>query len=272
MRYTNKHELPEWLVDKLIPFPPKKPKKDRMSVTDLIHPPRMKTLRIEKWDEIEEDVANLLQMFDGINLDRAFDEDEEEQLKMEVVIDGVTLVGKLDRLVTNGKTVILDRKRGKVGVKEYPSTLKEWTAQLNCYAWMYEELYKEKVDRIENHIFYKDWTPVRTSDPSYPKIAYEILKQPLWSREDQENYIRTQLEYHYHSPMDCPEEDRWGSFAVKKEGQKRALRVLKTREECEQWMKENKKGDYIENRDGLRCKFFCPVRNVCPDSPCFKEK
>jgi len=266
--YTNVNNLPQWLVDKLVPKD-KTPNPKRMSVTDLIHPPRMRTLKLERYDEITQDVSELLAFFDGNNLDEAFKEDKGEQIKMELPIGGITLVGVMDRLEEN---TILDRKRCKVGGKEYPSTLKEWECQLNVYSYMRNVLEGKRVDRLENHLFYKDWTPVRTSDPSYPQAGYEIIVQPHWLVEEQEQYIHTQLEYHSTKPMDCPKSERWSSFAIKSKGRKTAHRVLKSIQACEDWMNKNKKGDYIEDRDCLRCKFFCSVRSVCKNSPVFWRK
>ena len=270
MIYTNQHNLPEWLVRQLIPTEEHPPNPKRMSVTSLIHPPRMRTLLMEKWDEITVDVSDLLNFFDGNNLDAAFDNEENAQEKLEIDIDGITLVGKLDLhySVPDGE-IIVDNKRTKVGALGYNDTVKEWERQLNCYAWMFTHKTGRPVVGLENHVYYKDHSPVKATNPAYPKIAFEVLTQPLWNAKEAEDYIRTQLEYHATAKMDCPVDERWGSFAVMSKGRKTAHRVCKTIRECEEWMQKNSKGDYIENREALRCKFFCPVRSVCKDSPVY---
>lgn len=267
MKYTNKHNLPEWLVRQLLPQNPHLPDPKRMSVTDLIAPPRMRTLKIQKWDEITTDVSDLLNFFDGNNLDRAFKNDPEEQIKLELLIDGITLVGQLDRLiVTPDSVTVVDRKRTKVGGAAYGDTRRSWIAQLNCYAWLLQRTRGIETTKLENHVSYKDWSPVKMYTKDYPQWAWQIIQQPLWSFEHQELYIRQQLEYHAANPMDCPVEERWGSFAVMANGRKTALRVLKTRQKYETWMEDNQKGDFVENRDCLRCKHFCSVSSVCQDA------
>jgi hypothetical protein len=270
MIYTDNYNLPEWLVRQLIPKDEHPPNPKRMSVTSLIHPPRMRTLLMEKWSEIMVDVSELLNFFDGNNLDAAFDNEENAQEKLNVEIDGITLVGKLDlHYPTSEGEIIVDNKRTKVGSLSYGDTVKEWERQLNCYSWMFTRITGRPVCGLENHVYYKDHSPVKAVNPTYPKIAFEILNQPLWKMEEAEDYIRTQLEYHALSPMACPVDERWGNFAVMSNGRKTAHRVLKTMRECEEWMQKNKKGDYIEHRDALRCRYFCPVKTVCKDSPCY---
>lgn len=275
----NTHHIPEWLVKVWIPTAKRKPKKERMSVTSLISPPRQRTLQIERFDDIQEDVVEHLNFFDGNNLDKAFDflgpqfpMEFVTQEKLEFLIDSIILVGKPDIVLKDDRGWgIIDNKRCKTGQKHYPERLKGWESQLNIYAYLWEKLKGQKIYWIENHAYYKDYTPVNQT-PDYPECGFEIFKQPLWTTEEQENYIRSQLEYHATCPYDCPEEERWGSVAVMGKGKKRALRVLKTREECEAWMKETGRGDYIENRLGLRCRFWCSVKSVCKFSPCCLPK
>ena len=260
------------MVDKLVPSEPRPKKPERMSTTDLINTPRMRTLYIERFDDIVVDVSDYFNFFDGNCLDAAFQEDNETQLKFEHPIDGKTLVGVLDKVLFD-PTIIVDMKRCKVGQLHYEDSLKSWEKQLNVYSYLWNIYRKERVSGVANSMHYKDWSPTQISrSADYPKIAWNWLEQPHWTFEDQERYIKEQLEYHSNKPYDCPEEERWGTFAVRTEGQKRANRVLKTRQECQDWMDETGKGDYIEDRVGLRCKYFCGVRSVCPNSPCCIEK
>lgn len=267
MQYTNKHQLPDWLVKQLIPKENHPPLPKRMSVTSLIHPPRMRTLLLEKWDDISVDVSELLNFFDGNNLDAAFSDEIGAQEKMELEVDGVTIVGKLDLVLpTSQGVVIVDTKRAKVGIKGYTDTIKEWERQLNCYSYLYTRIHGQPIVGLENHVFYKDHTPVCAANPSYPPIAYEIIKQPLWSMSEAEDYIKTQLEYHASKPMDCPQDVRWGKWKVKSEGRKTAHRVCDTFGEAVDWMNKNGKGEFIEQHDCIRCRHFCAVRSVCPDA------
>jgi hypothetical protein len=57
------------------------------------------------------------------------------------------------------------------------------------------------------------------------------------------------------------------TFAVKKEGVKKARRVLKSKSEAKRWIAQNnEKGLYIEERPGERsmCLRYCDARTICP--------
>ena len=269
MKFTNVYNIPEWIINKMIQEP-RRMKPERISTTSLIHPPRQRTLYIERYDDIVVDVSKYFAMWYGNVLDAVFDDDENAQNKMELEIDGITLVGKWDCM---RERIIQDYKFTKVGQTAYGSTLKSWEEQLNVYDYMNNTLNWQRAKGLENHLFYKDHSPVKVGkENGYPKCAWECVKQPQWTLEEQCKFVEDRLRYHKEKPYDCPESERWGSFAVRTKGKQRADRVMKTREECEQWMKEKGRGDYIESRDGLRCRFFCQVSSVCPDAPECIEK
>ena len=281
MKYSNIHNIPEWLVEKIAREPrPKKP--ERMSTTDLIHPPRQRTLYLERYDDIVIDVSTLLAMWYGISLDSQFDDDPNAQNKMEFDIDGMTLVGMWDCLRDD---IIQDYKFTKVGQKAYESTMKAWEQQLNVYDFLHNILDWHRVKGLENHLFYKDWSPVKVgTENGYPRCSWECVKQPQWTFEQQQQFVLDRLRYHREQPYDCPLEERWGSVVVKKKGQKRALiasvpgtggrQQIKTHEQALKILTDKGHKDaydkgqvYIEDRLGLRCKFWCSVSSVCPDSP-----
>ena len=279
MKITNVHKIPipEWLLDKVVQEPrPKKP--ERMSTTDLIHPARQRTLYIERYDDIVVDASTYFLMWYGNLLDKAFDDDEKSQKKMELEIDGLTLVGKWD-CMRNG--IIQDYKFTGVGVDKYASRMAEYCAQLNIYDYLNNTLNWERAKGLENHLFYRDWSATLAGfDKSYPQCAWECRVQPQWSVEEQERYIMERLKYHKEQPYDCPDEERWGSFAIKRKGGKKALiasvpgtkgkEMIKSEAQAKEiliakgYEAEFNKGDvYIENRMGLRCKHFCNVAGVC---------
>jgi hypothetical protein len=99
---------------------------------------------------------------------------------------------------------------------------------------------------------------------------------PLWDSIKTETYIRNRLEMHREAKMkadfgeqqqDCSDAERWMSettYAVKREGRKTAIRVLKNLEEANE-MAEKEKG-YVEIRVGepRRCTGnFCGVSQWC---------
>jgi len=257
---------------------PRRMKPERMSTTSLIHPPRQRTLYIERFDDIVVDASTYFAMWFGNLLDKAFDDDEGAQNKMEFPIDGITLVGKWDCC---REGIIQDYKFTGVGVTKYESRMEEYAAQLNIYDFMNNTLNWERAKGLENHMFYKDWSPVLASfDKNYPQCAWHRVKQEQWTLDEQHRYVSKRLKYHKEKPYDCPMEERWGSFAIRRRGAKKALVAsvpgtkgkerIATEEQAKDilvakgYEDEFNKGDvYIENRMGLRCKFYCQVANVC---------
>lgn len=277
MKEHNKHNLPERVL-RLLPNR-YQPKPDRIGVTALIDAARIRTLQLEKWDEIVCDRSDLLSTLIGISVhDRAekfATDDEEAEQKLEFTQDskgklfGITLVMKADNFFNKE---IIDTKTKAVGFKRFG--LEKETAQLNIYAWG-QRMSFNKVDRLLLDVYYRDHKLSEAKyKADYPKISYECIELPLWTFEEQEQYIWDRLHYHAASPMDCGDEDRWkknDSYAVMVKGRKRALRVLPTEQEAKEWMQSNERGEYIEKREGscVRCESYCNCRTVCHDSPCY---
>ena len=258
MKITNKWQIPEHVV-RLCPQS-YKPKQDRISVSALIDSPRIRTLQIEKWDEIERDVAISLTSLGGISFhDRAqkyAENDEQAERKLEDSNDsngnplGLILVGKSDNYICanfGGSNPIYQlrdwKSMGCYGLA-FPDKIIKMTSQLNIYAWQHL-IRKQSVESLYLDIYWKNWKYEeyqRATDKlnsiffdltdggvldGYPPIPYSQVKLLLWSFEQQEQFIKDRIHYHLTSPMDCS--DRWqtaDTFAVMKEGRKSALRVL----------------------------------------------
>ena len=114
----------------------------------------------------------------------------------------------------------------------------------------------------------------------YPQAPIQVIDLPLWPIEKTEAYIRERIDLHRNSKVaadwgddlpTCTAEDRWlrgGSFAVMKEGKKRAVKICDSREEAVQFMEtlEVKDKPYVEERPGeaIRCvNDFCGVSKWC---------
>ncbi len=274
MKTTNIHNLPE-RVTRMLPEK-YKPDPNRMGVTQLIDAPLIRTLMIEKWDEIEYDISDMLSTLIGISVhDRAekfATEDEEAEQKLEFTKDskgdefGLTLVMKADNVF---QSEIRDTKTKAVGFKNFG--LQKEIEQMNCYAWGQRMSFNE-IDKLVLDVYYRDWKLSKaTYDKDYPEIAYEEIELPLWTFEQQEEFIWSRLQLHKDQPMFCSNTDKWkkeDSFAVMVGNRKRAERVLASIGEAQKWIKENGRGDRIDIRKGdcIRCSNYCNVRSVCPTS------
>lgn len=270
MKINNIYSLPAGLVS-VVENTLHPPKASRFSVTQLIGPPLIRTLQIEKWDELETDVSDYLWMLLGIGVDNlissAKDKESRRQHKMVVNIDEYDVVGVID--VINGN-IIADWKCTSVwsflnGIKPV------WEAQLNIYNYLYS---KEKpdipIEHLKIYAILRDFQKSKVgSDLFYPKIPFCMENVDKWSEEKTIYYIQSQLRDHNNnSYRECTSEEKWQSkttYAVKTVGKKRAERVLGSMDKATQWMAKNKRGNSIEVRTGecKRCKQYCPVRSVC---------
>jgi hypothetical protein len=164
----------------------------------------------------------------------------------------------------------------------------EWAAQLNCYAYMLR-LKGYEVDSIRIIAILKDWNKREakadannTNGNGYPQKQCVEIAIPVYSQEGMHNYILRQVDKHRNAIAladggqenqlpDCTEKERWQTpttYAIKKIGGKRAIRVLPTLDEATQYLTNNglsEASHEIETRIGTsnRCKDFCPVFQWC---------
>lgn len=273
MKYTNKYGLPERVIRQLsLNY---QPKEGRISITQLIDSPLIRTLYLERWDDIIADYSDYLQAMLGVALherqDKLAADDEQSEQKLEVNIDGWTVVGKADNLKDG---IIRDTKTTRIGYLKFNAQKLE--AQLNCYAWLWRRNGKE-ITGLEADLYYKDWDWKRVvfnQDRDYPSVLFQNITVNLWTFEQQEQFVKDQLHYHtVAAHNECSDEDKWkgaSKFCIFKSGNLtgKSMRNLDSYEEAEQWIRDNnKKGVEIVERTGgcLRCEHFCSLANgVCP--------
>ncbi len=238
MKFTNNYELPI-VFENILNQELNAPSYDRVSVTDLIKPIWLYYLKVKHWDELEDDISNRLWALLGTSvhyiLQKGKPENSMSECKLEVDVDGVTLVGVAD-LYNDG--VVEDYKITSVwsfmfGEKE------EWTKQLNCYAWMFQKL-GYPVKELKIHAILRDWTKSRVKD-DYPEIPFKTVKVELWDFNKQNDYIKSRL-------------------ALIKGLQNKSISEIQVCSEQERWTRYDKKENkYID----IRCKDYCTVRKVC---------
>ena len=282
MKITNNHNLPEAYFNAVNNSYP--PKAKRLSVTTLIGPPLIPRLLLKHWDSLQSDAVDKLWMLLGTAVDSVLTQNAPPewitQEKLEIPVDGVVVVGKLDYFIP---------ETGELGDWKCTSAWSyifggraEWEKQLNCYAWMQRKKGRE-VKSLKAQRIFRDFQQRKATEPDYPSLPIMSLDIPLWSFERQEQYIQDQVEYHTQSKdPHCSAEDKWEKptvFAIMKKGKKSAEKVtyydngekksITTQEKAEELMaKIDKPNLYIEKRLGecTRCKSYCSVRDVCPDN------
>jgi len=177
--------------------------------------------------------------------------------------------------IVDGRGILSDYKTTSAWGRVYEELPRiEHVRQLNCYAHLYR-VAGFPVDELQVVALYRDWSKGKAEHTSgYPPAALEVHKVPLWPPEEAEAYILQRLSLHasYADVPDdklpvCSPEERWardGTWAVKKPGRKRAVRVFDSAVEAARYAAKDATY-YVESRPGedARCKNYCPVAPFC---------
>ena len=285
MKYTNKHDIPKEIIRAIENDQYTRGNSD-ISVTGLLQPPRIRLLEREHHDDIVLDYSDetwkiLGQAVHAI-LERAnenYDDTITEQ-RLFADIEGWTVSGQTDSLAVHDK-VLKDYKVTSVwtvvnALKEGKS---DWEKQLNCYAYLYKLNTGETINQLNIIAIARDWSrrDSRTRGGDYPQSNIITLDIPLWSEQEQLQFFKDRVSFHRSSEfkhsMDgelplCSDEDRWkreDTFRVVKKGRKRAIRVLPSLKEAEEFLGSNEDGLSIEVSKGesIRCGAYCNVAQFC---------
>ena len=279
MKLTNQFNLPEPIVQALSRNDYTKGASHR-SITTLIDSPRIRILREQYDDQIQEDVSDMMWSVLGTAVHRIFEDfatgDVISEERLFVECDGWTISGAIDLQdeegpsdykVTSVWSVIFDKK--------------EWHNQLNAYAWLMRHAKQRKSTKLRIIAVLRDWKRREAEmKPDYPQSPIMIVQVPMWSDEQQDQYMAQRIKLHQDAEWEhisggdlplCSDAERWmkeDTFAVKKKTSKRALKVFDSMEEAEWFMKQKSLGDdhIVETRKGsaTRCEQdWCRVSSWC---------
>lgn len=279
MKITNKHGVPAPLVT-LASRDFYSKGSSAYSTTELLQSPRIKHLRNQHRDRMETDVSDMLWSLLGSALHVVAERGEtpgwsaEERLFLD--INGTVISGQIDL-----QEYVDSDPAGDVVVYDYKFTSAwavmnskvEWEEQLNIYRYLVEKVKGRKVAGLKICAFIRDWSRHDVRD-GYPPAQITVLDIPMWDMEITERFVHERLELHQSTNTDyegvlpqCTDQDRWMSetvYAVKRQGRKTAIRVLKDVSEANQ-LAEKEKG-YVEVRKGepKRCTGnWCGVNEWC---------
>ena len=195
-------------------------------------------------------------------------------------IEGWTVSGQTDSLAVHDK-ILKDYKVTSVwtvvnALKEGKS---DWEKQLNCYAYLYKHNTGETINQLNIIAIARDWNrrELQRRGGDYPRSSIITIDIPLWSEQEQLQFFKDRVSFHRSSEfkhsMDgelplCSDEDRWkreDTFRVVKKGRKRAIRVLPSLKEAEEFLGSNEDGLSIEVSKGesIRCGAYCNVAQFC---------
>ncbi len=269
MIITNKHSLPDTILKacQVSNYPPTE---GRISVTDLIGSPLIRQLKLKHWGELEQDCSDMLWLILGkaghYVLQQSGTGQQEQKLTAE--IDGITISGISDMY---NEGVITDFKFSSVWsflLGDKP----EWANQLNCYSFLHRQAGQE-VKALKIHAILRDWQGSKVNEDNYPVIPFQSIDIPLWSTEHALEWIKGRIAIHK-AGAGCSDAERWkrpDTWAVKKIGFQRALRVFESEKEAQKFFnlygKQFAKTNLIiEQRAGSyqRCFQYCMVSKFCP--------
>ena len=277
MKITNKHGVPAPLVT--LATREYYSKGDaQYSVTELMSPPKIRRLREQYNDDIQQDVSDMLWSMLGSALHVVMERGKtpgflsEERLFVE--IDDVLVSGAIDlQESTPAGIIITDYKFTSAWAVMQDKI--EWEQQLNVYKWLVEMVKREKVCGLRICALVRDFSRHETK-PGYPNAPIHMVDIPMWDSVKTETYVRERLEMHRNAKVsadfgetlpECTPEEQWQSettYAVKREGRKTAIRVFKTLDEATELAAKEK--GYVETRPGepRRCAGnYCGVAQWC---------
>lgn len=277
MKITNKLNLPQSFVD--IATREYTYKDKQYSVTSILGGIRETILKRRHYSELEQDISEMIWLIFGSAVHSILEKSNEldcEFKEEHVVIDigDYKLSGIFD--LYNGKThTVTDYKTASVW-KVIHGDWKDYRTQLLIYAYMLGKI-GFKCNKGEIIALLKDHSKSKAKfDESYPKVpvhkvTFHFTKEDFEKIEiellDKFKEIKRCEQLSDNELPICAAKERWNTgdkFAVMKKGKKRALRVLDSEEEAQEYM-ETKGGDYIDVRKGedKKCNEYCSVKEFC---------
>ena len=282
MKISNNFNLPQSFLDFARNDKYSKGDAD-ISVTSLIDSPRIRKMREHFANERSVDVVDMIWPLFGTAVHHILEGNKdkenvvaEERLYAEV--DGWKLSGAIDQQTINGHNIeILDYKVTSVWSVIYGK--KEWENQLNCYAYLVQRNKDKRVNKLTICAILRDWSrrdAERKSD--YPQAPVVLVDIKLWSDTKRIEYVHERISAHQNADMMydqenefvlCNDNETWkreDSWAIKKRGQKRAMRVFDNKQSAIEFQMEQVVPVEMEYREGelTRCNGnFCGVAEFC---------
>ena len=276
MKITNVYGLPEALVNAVSIRPHNDP--GRLSATTLLLNAKQILLTTRHWEELEEDVLERFWALFGTAIHKMLESEGENEFTEEFMsheLDGITVTGRIDNY--NMETGVITDWKSCSTYKVTSEDFADWRRQGLIYAWL---LHKNgfKVETCRVVAIMKDHSKRKARyQPSYPRIPVFVYEFPVTElslieiKIFMEGKIDNYKQYLNVADDDippCTPEERWEKpteYAVKKEGNKRAYRLLKTLEEAEKIAGDMGKGYIVEKRPGesTRCMDYCSCCEFC---------
>ena len=288
MKYTNKYNLPESLAQAIKNDPYRQ--EGHISTTGVIKSPRMLQLERRHDSEIVIDVSERVFPLIGNNthyiIERTKIKNALQEERFSCKILGWTVTSQIDDYSppdTLSDYKVTSMWAVKAGVKS------EWEDQLNIQSYLLR-LAGFPVEKAQIIAIMRDWSKPRSKrEQNYPEVQVEVLPVKLWDLNTQQNWLHQRVELHQYAeklPDDklllCTYDEMWEkptTYAVKKEGNKRATKVLTTEKDaenvklvCEERHPKDKWIIEVRPGERTRCEHYCPVSQFCNQYKSYKEE
>lgn len=282
IRITNNLGLPAPLVKAVTPAP-RIEVANRISITTLTQPPQLQGLVRRYSSELSEDASDRLWALMGSLLHDVLEKYSQDlentfaEQKLEIQIDGWTVVGKYDlsEIILEGERLTDWKFTSIYSLKDNEPVKFEWEAQINCYIELLRQ-YKRTVTEAQIIAIGRDWSKSRARrERDYPQKAVAMKPVSLWGSEKTLEYMRERVALHAAAQRgvwpDCTPEDRWARpdiYALMKKGQKKAVKLFEDEQLAHKWLEGILGGDkshYVQFRQGesIRCAAYCPAAPKC---------
>jgi hypothetical protein len=269
MNYTNKHNLPEYIVAWLL-HDDYDYDDSAISTTTLLKPARAYVLGHLHKSELSIDVADLIALRYGSALHESFEVvlmGQIQEIRYFADIGGYRISGKPDLILDDE---IHDFKSTSVWGFIYGSKDDDFIKQMSIYRLI---LHRNGIDLKDTGVIdflFTDWSKSKAgSSPDYPALRYAQKRYSLMSLEETEAYIVSRLsvfEDAFDELPKCTAEELWSTettYAVMKSGNIKAKKVCSTQAEADAFIN----GDpalSVEVRPGMakRCA-YCAAAPFC---------
>ena len=289
MELTNKSNLPN-VIKRAVANDPYDSSGSDISTTRLITPPRIRVLEARHWENLTEDVADKIFALLGSSvhhvIERAVTDEDIAELRLFHEVNGWTLSGQFDLLTSKGELIDFKVTSAWSALDALKNGKAEWEQQLNVLDYLSRHTDHSlknylgktlKVKSLSIMAILRDWSKMKTmTSKDYPKKQVVMIPVRQWSEEEQDNFVLARIKAHQEAEVGelpvCSAKERWrkdDKYAIMKDGRKTALRLLDTKDQVKQYLKDNKlvegKGCTVVLRAGedIRCQSYCRVNSFC---------
>jgi hypothetical protein len=290
LKITNNHGLPKTIINAIERDDYRKGN-SRISITGLLKPPRIGLLYSKHAPNIEKDVADHIFALLGKGIHKILEMGGDEQH-----IPEERLFAEVRSWRISGQIDLQKLETGSVKIVDYKTTTAwavmhgkmEWIQQLNAYRYLLEAATEHRVSELAICAIIRDWSRHQAgASNQYPQGPMVMVPIPLWSQDEAAKFIDERVRIHQEAqalwdmgqePPECTDEERWmrtASYAVRKQGNKRATKTFDNALDATKMAKELGSEFFVETRKGepIRCTGdYCSVSKWCSQYREWREK